>query len=71
MAWGDQVFVTWNPDKVDRWKGGGVDSRIPELSEMSLSMLNPVRNWYFYQISLVHLLFPKVIYISIHIFLVL
>ena len=27
------VFVvTWNPDKADRWKGGRVGSRIPELS---------------------------------------
>ena len=33
-AWGDRVFVTWNPDKADRWKGGGADSRIPELSEI-------------------------------------
>ena len=30
-AWGDRVFVTWNLDKADRWKGGGADSRIPEL----------------------------------------
>ena len=32
-AWGDRVFVTWNLDKADRWKGGGADARIPELSE--------------------------------------
>ena len=30
---GDRVFVMWNPDKADRWKGGGADSRIPELSD--------------------------------------
>ena len=34
-AWGGRVFVTWNPDRADRWKGGGVDPQIPELSELA------------------------------------
>ena len=32
-AAGGRVFVAWNPDNAEtRWKGGGADSRIPELS---------------------------------------
>ena len=29
---GVRVFVTWNPDKADRWKGGGTDSQLSEYS---------------------------------------
>ena len=37
-AWGDHVFVTWNLDKADKWKGGGADSRILELSARVLHL---------------------------------